>query len=217
VLLTLELGRAWRAAPSVRRGRITGVVLAAFVIVGVLVAGIELQQLAQLERFMKTPPTIDEIEAEPISIHLGVQDSQLELDFTIAMDKERHAHIRNEHWPPVELEVPEAALDRFRALLARGRYCEIDGSRPFLVDLQPPNTVRWLTVSVGLHSHEIVLFGRAEGLERWPSDAPPVEIDAETLRRILDTWDEALSWFEHPTAQGMRRWEDRFLRDPKPR
>lgn len=219
VLLGFELSQASRSAPSVRRGRLISVVLAAFVLVGLQLACMKLRDLDELERFMGMPPTIDEIHTEPISIHLSVRDSQLEVEFDIDVDNEGRARVRSDRRPHEELELPEDALERFRELLARGRYLEIDDSRPYLVDLQPQSTVRWVTVSVGLRSHEIVLFGRADGLQRWPSDAPSVEPDAETLRRILDTWDEVLSWFDrrHGMPYAMRRWEDKYRRPSESR
>lgn len=177
-----------------------------------------MREVAALERFRAMPPTIEEIRTEPISIHLSVHERDSPMTLDIDIDRERKARVRNDRGAvPVEFELPEAAMDRFRELRARGRYCEIDGARPFWVDLQPPEVVRWLTVRVGLRYHETVLLGRAAGLERGRNEVPPVEPGAETLRRILDAWDEVLSWFDDHPAQSTRRWEDNFGRRSKPR
>jgi hypothetical protein len=208
IALGFDLPEARRAAAPVRRGRITGVVLAACVIVGIQLAAMDMRQIADFQRFVSMPPTIEELRTEPIAIQLGVHGRHEPLRLNLSIDRERRARVGSDlRTVAAEFEVPEAALDRFRELLARGRYCEIDGTHPFRVDVQPPGTERWLVVRVGQHYHMTSLVGREVGLERIDDEAPPVEPDAETLRRILDVWDAVLSWTDDPGVKRTPHWE----------
>jgi hypothetical protein len=209
IALGFDLPEARRAAASVRLGRITGVVLAACVIVGIQLSAMDMRQIADFQRFVSMPPTIEELRTQPIAIQLGVHGSHEPLRLNISIDKERRARVGSDHWTAsAEFEVPEAALDRFRELLARGRYCEIDGTHPFRVDVQPADTERWLVVRVGPHYHATSLVGTGVGLERNGNAAPSVEPDAETLRRILDVWDEVLSWTDDPAVKRTQHWDN---------
>src|SRR5688572_16708520 len=114
IALGFELPEARRAAASVRGGRITGVVLAAFVIVGIQLAALEMRQHTQLQRFISLPPTIEEIRTEPIAIQLVVQDRHEPLNLNLCIDRDRRARVGGDlRTVSAEFEVPEAALDRF--------------------------------------------------------------------------------------------------------
>ena len=203
--LAAALQQAFRAAPSVRKGQIVGVILAIVLVGELQLAAFGMRRAAEVGRAGGDPPTVEQIRSEPLTISCEIYDGQSVWQIWVSLDG--MATLWRDDEQIAAKQVTTTSLSRFRELLIQHRYCKFWAYEDFVADISPREGRRLLAVYIGEHARGPLLYGR-EYLEDWDEND---KAESYQLRRILPVWAEVLGWVDHELTRELRASDAAFL------